>query len=82
MIVNDRITDYIQSLETSQGPVLDEIEKEALDQFVPIIRKETAAFLRTMTAALKPSAILEIGRRVFCFADVPGDAGALPHYYH
>ena len=54
MIVNDRITDYIQSLETSQGPVLDEIEKEALDQFVPIIRKETAAFLRTMTAALKP----------------------------
>ena len=44
MIVNDRITDYIQSLETSQGPVLDEIEKEALDQFVPIIRKETAAF--------------------------------------
>ena len=35
MIVNDRITDYIQSLETSQGPVLDEIEKEALDQFVP-----------------------------------------------
>lgn len=27
MIVNDRITDYIQSLETSQGPVLDEIEK-------------------------------------------------------
>ena len=60
MIVNDRITDYIQSLETSQGPVLDEIEKEALDQFVPIIRKETAAFLRTMTAALKPSAILEI----------------------
>ena len=60
MIVNDRITDYIQSLETSQGPVLDEIEKEALDQFVPIIRKETAAFLRTMTAALKPSTILEI----------------------
>ena len=58
MIVNDRITDYIQSLETSQGPVLDEIEKEALDQFVPIIRKETAAFLRTMTAALKPSGIL------------------------
>ena len=64
MIVNDRITDYIQSLETSQGPVLDEIEKEALDQFVPIIRKETAAFLRTMTAALKPSAILEIGTAV------------------
>lgn len=50
--------------ETSQGPVLDEIEKEALDQFVPIIRKETAAFLRTMTAALKPSAILEIGTAV------------------
>lgn len=44
MIVNDRITDYIQSLETSQGPVLDEIEKEALDQFVPIIRRRRQLF--------------------------------------
>ena len=61
MIVNDRITDYIQSLEVSQGPVLETIEQEALDGFVPIIRRETAAFLRTMTAALRPKAILEIG---------------------
>lgn len=60
MIVNDRITDYIQSLEVSQGPVLETIEQEALDGFVPIIRRETAAFLRTMTAALRPKAILEI----------------------
>ena len=44
MIVNDRITDYIQSLEVSQGPVLETIEQEALDGFVPIIRRETAAF--------------------------------------
>lgn len=64
MIVNDRITDYIQSLEVSQGPVLETIEQEALDGFVPIIRRETAAFLRTMTAALRPKAILEIGTAV------------------
>lgn len=42
MIVNDRITDYIQSLETSQDRFLDEMEKRS-DQFVPV-RKETAAF--------------------------------------
>ena len=64
MIVNDRITDYIQSLEVSQGPVLETIEQEALDGFVPIIRRETAAFLRTMTAARRPKAILEIGTAV------------------
>ena len=29
MIVNDRITDYIRSLESSQGSLLDSIEQEA-----------------------------------------------------
>ena len=29
MIVNDRITDYIHSLESSQGSRLDSIEQEA-----------------------------------------------------
>ncbi|MGN0373428.1 MAG: O-methyltransferase [Enterocloster sp.] len=64
MIVNERITDYIHSLESSQGELLDSIEKEALDTYVPVIRRETAALLRTVTAALRPSRILEIGTAV------------------
>ena len=54
MIVNDRITDYIHSLESSQGSLLDSIEQEALRDRVPIIRRETAALLRTLVAALRP----------------------------
>ena len=64
MIVTDRITDYLHSLESSQGVLLDTIEKAALDGRVPIIRRETASLLRTLVAALKPSQILEIGTAV------------------
>lgn len=64
MIVNDRITDYLHSLESSQGVLLDTIEEEALKAYVPIIRKETASLLKTMVAALKPRHILEIGTAV------------------
>ena len=64
MIVNDRITDYIHSLESSQGSLLDSIEQEAERDRVPIIRRETAALLRTLVAALRPARILEIGTAV------------------
>ena len=64
MIVNDRIRDYLHSLESSQGVLLDTIEKEALEASVPIIKRETASLLRTMVAALKPARILEIGTAV------------------
>lgn len=64
MIVNDRITDYIHSLESSQGELLDAIEQEAVKDRVPIIRRETASFLKTLVAALRPGRILEIGTAV------------------
>ena len=64
MIVNDRIRDCLHSLESSQGVLLDTIEKEALEAYVPIIKRETASLLRTMVAALKPARILEIGTAV------------------
>ena len=40
MIVDERLVTYINSLDRGNTPVLDEIEKEALRAFVPIIRKE------------------------------------------
>ena len=64
MIVNPRITEYIDSLESSQGSLLDSIEKEARMARVPIIRRETGALLRTVIRALAPSRILEIGTAV------------------
>lgn len=83
MIVNDRITDYIRSLESSQGSLLDSIEQEAERERVPIIRRETASLLRTLVAALRPARILEIGRCGILFSShVPCDAGKLPHHHH
>ena len=64
MIVDNRITEYLHSLETSRGELLDTIEKKAIEDGVPIIRSETAALLRSLTAALRPENILEIGTAV------------------
>lgn len=64
MIVNNRITDYIKSLETDRSPLLSKIGKKARQEGVPIIREETAAFLQTMTAAMRPKSILEVGTAV------------------
>ena len=38
MIVDNRITEYLHSLETSRGELLDTIEKKAIEDGVPIIR--------------------------------------------
>ena len=64
MIVNDRITAYIQSLDAGNGPLLDSIEEEALADCVPIIRRETSAFLKTLIALKRPQSILEAGTAV------------------
>ena len=64
MIVDNRITEYLHSLETSRGELLDTIEKKAIEDGVPIISSETAALLRSLTAALRPENILEIGTAV------------------
>ena len=64
MIIDNRITEYLHSLETSRGELLDTIEKKAIEDGVPIIRSETAALLRSLTAALRPENILEIGTAV------------------
>ena len=64
MITYDRITSYLHSLEPSNGELLDAIEQEALQHDVPIIRKETQSFLKTMVTLVKPKRILEIGTAV------------------
>lgn len=64
MIVDERIRDYIHSLESSQGELCDEIARKAVADYVPIIKKETGALLKTLVAAKQPKAILEVGTAV------------------
>ena len=61
MIVNDRIVSFIHSLETSNSDVLEKIEKNAIADNVPIIRKEMESFLRVMLTIKQPVNILELG---------------------
>ena len=61
MIVNERIVSYIHSLEKTNNPLLEEMERFAKETNVPIIRKEMEGFLRTMVEIKQPKRILELG---------------------
>lgn len=64
MITDERITAYINSLDSGDGALCDEIAGEAVKSHVPVIRRETAALLKTMVALKKPERILEVGTAV------------------
>lgn len=64
MIVDERMITFINSMETENSQILEEIEQEALDTFVPIIRKEMQSFLKVLLAMNKPMRILEVGTAV------------------
>jgi predicted O-methyltransferase YrrM len=64
MIVEERLVTYINSLDTGNTAVLDAIEREALDSYVPIIRKEMQSFLKMLLAMTRPKRILEVGTAV------------------
>lgn len=64
MIVDERLVTYINSLDTGNTSILDQIEKEALDSYVPIIRKEMQQFLKLLLAMKCPMRILEVGTAV------------------
>ncbi|MBD5556130.1 MAG: O-methyltransferase [Roseburia sp.] len=64
MIVDERLVSYINSLDTGNTEILDQIEREALAGYVPVIRKEMQSFLKLMLSLKKPSKILEVGTAV------------------
>ena len=64
MIVDERLVTYINSLDTGNTSILDQIEQEALESYVPIIRKEMQQFLKLLLAMKRPMRILEVGTAV------------------
>ena len=64
MIVNERMIAYINSLDMGNTPLLDKIEQEALNAFVPIVRREMQSFLKVLLAVRRPRRILEVGTAV------------------
>lgn len=64
MIVNERITAYINSLEKEHPMALLNLEKEALKNHVPIIKRETQGVLRFLLRMHQPKEILEVGTAI------------------
>ena len=64
MIVDERITAYINSLESELTPELIALENEALQNHVPIIKKETQGVLRFFLQLQQPKRILEVGTAI------------------
>lgn len=64
MIGDERYLTYLSSLEQPEIPYLAQIEQEALESFVPIIRKDTQNFMKFLMQTLQPERILEVGTAV------------------
>lgn len=64
MITDERLTAYINSLDQGLPPYLEQIGREAREASIPIIRRETQSFLRTVLSIGKPENILEVGTAI------------------
>ena len=59
MIVEERITSFINSMNADETGIVGVIEEEAIRDEVPIIRKETKEWIKTMLLIQKPMRILK-----------------------
>lgn len=64
MIVNERVVAYINSLDCGNSDICNAIEKEAIADEVPIIRKEMGNLLKVLLQLVQPERILEVGTAV------------------
>ena len=64
MIVDQRLVTYINSLDKGNTAFLNELERKALRDHVPIIRRETQSLLKMLLQLKRPSRILEVGTAV------------------
>lgn len=64
MIVDERMITFIHSLELPESPLLEQIEQEAEEAGVPIIRKETKSLIKALLTLARPMRILEVGTAV------------------
>ncbi len=64
MIIDERMTAYIDSLDRGNTPFLNEIEKYALENQIPVVRKSMQSLLKFLMAFFKPVAVLEVGTAI------------------
>jgi predicted O-methyltransferase YrrM len=64
VIVDERLVTYINSLNQGNTEILNQIEQEAMQGEIPIIRKDMQSFLKVLLALYRPAKILEVGTAV------------------
>ena len=61
MITDERMSAFIDSLDTGNTPFLNEIESEAKKTNVPVIRSQVQSLIKLLLALHRPESILEVG---------------------
>ena len=64
MIIDERMSAFIDSLDSGNPAWLNEIEKYALDTQVPIIRRSMQSLLKFLLTYTRPKSILEVGTAI------------------
>ena len=64
MIIDERMSTFINSLGKGNAPWLDEIERDAVEAQIPVIQKSTQELLKFLLALSKPKNILEVGTAI------------------
>lgn len=64
MITDERLASFINSFGTDYDEVITSIRKEAEENRVPIIRRETGEFIKLLLLMNRPERVLEIGAAV------------------
>ena len=80
MIVDERMLDYILSLDKDSSTLVLTIEQEAIRDYVPIIRMESQSLLRVLLKIKKPGQVLEVGTAIGFSAILMGEC--LPESSH
>ena len=61
MITDPNTSAFINAIDKGNTPFLEEIYHEAIQEKIPVIRREMQSFLRTLLLLRKPQTVLEIG---------------------
>ena len=64
MIVDERMTSFINSYASPNSKELDELEKYSIETNVPIIRKEMQSLIKFLLAIKSPKSVLEVGTAI------------------
>ena len=64
MIIDERMTVFIDSMDTPNTEFLNKLEKYSKETNVPIIRPSMQSFLKLLLAITQPKKILEVGTAI------------------